>query len=360
MATLSPKGINKEGPALTHSLARRAFNALAGMTLMLSILTSPTFAETAELIFNVFIPRPAPLYKSGLEPWARDVEAASEGTLKITIPTSSLAPPARQYDIVQDGVADMSVAPLAFRDKQLSLYTIGAIPLIAETAKGASIAFWDTHEKFLADVNQWQDFVPLTLFTLGAPSILSNSHPILSKGDLDGFKVLAVGKEKIATWRNLGASPVGGSGQKPFEVVSSGVADGTTNPLGTAVVQGLLEATRHVTLVPGGMGGRSAFAIFIDRDRFEALPALAQRALIDTSGARLAGKIGAIMDEHDAFGLKRFTEKGIKVHQAPQAFVDDVREASAFVTEAWTETAEGLGVDPAAALAHFRSVAASQ
>ena len=239
---------------MTDSMARRALFSLAGASIALSAFSAPTAAEPEEIIFNVFIPRPAPLYKNGLEPWAREVEAASNGTLKITIPTSSLAPTARQYDLVQDGVADMSVAPLAFRDKQLSLYMIGAIPLIAESAVGASVALWDTHEKFLAGAGQWQEFVPLTLFTLGAPSIVSNAHPILSKDDLDGFKVLAVGKEKITTWRNLGASPVGGSGQRPFEILSSGVADGATNPLGTAVTQGLLEASKHVTLVPGRHG----------------------------------------------------------------------------------------------------------
>lgn len=345
---------------MTDSIARRALFSLAGAAMALSAIPAPAAAEPEELIFNVFIPRPAPLYKNGLEPWAREVEAASNGTLKISIPTSSLAPAARQYDLVQDGVADMSVAPLAFRDKQLSLYTIGAIPLIAETAVGASVGLWDTHEKFLADAGQWNEFVPLTLFTLGAPSIISNAHPILSKGDLDGFKVLAVGKEKITTWRNLGASPVGGSGQRPFEVLSSGVADGATNPLGTAVTQGLLEAAKHVTLVPGGMGGRAVFTVFISRDRFEGLPEEAQRALLESSGGALAAKLGAIMDNHDAFGLKRFTDEGIDVSTASQEFVDEIFAAGAFIEESWIETAAGLGIDSAAALDHFRRTAADQ
>ena len=342
-----------------HNLVRRALGLIASSALAISVLAAPAAAEPAELIFNVFIPRPAPLYKNGLEPWAREVEAASNGTLKITIPTASLAPAARQYDIVQDGVADISVAPLAFRDKQLSLYTIGAIPLIAETAKGASVAFWDTHVKFLAEHDQWQDFVPLTLFTLGAPGILSNRHPILSKADLEGFKVLAVGKEKITTWRNLGAVPVGGTGQRPFEVVSSGVADGTTNPLGTAVTQGLLEATTNVTLVSGGMGGRAAFTVFMNKDVFESLPEDARAALVESSGASLAGRIGQIMDSHDAFGLNRFKEEGIEIHEAPDAFVDDIAAASSFVIDAWKQTAAEIGIDAEAAIAHFRTVAAA-
>lgn len=344
---------------MARSLTRYTINGMAGAALALASLSAPAMAEPTELIFNIFIPATGPLYKKGLEPWAREVEAASNGTLKITIPTSSLAPPARQYDIVQDGVADMSVAPLAFKDKQLSLYKIGAVPLIAETARGASVAFWDTHEKFFAAKDQWKDFVPLTIFTLGAPSILSNADPILSKDDLKGFKILAVGKEKIAIWQNLGAVPVGGSGQKPFEVVSSGVADGATNPLGTAVVQGMLEATSNVTQVPGGFGGRASFAIFISRDRFEDLPEEAQKALIETSGSALAEKIGAIMDGLDGFGIKKFTEKGIPIHQAPEEFVLEIREAGAFIADDWVKLANDKGIDGTKALEHFQATAAA-
>ena len=342
---------------MTMTFIRRAFGAFAGLAVAATALSAPAVAQE-ELIFNVFIPRPAPLYKNALEPWAREAESASNGALKITIPTSSLAPPKQQFDIVQDGVADISVAPLTFRRKQLGLNMIAAIPLIADAAAGASVAAWETHQAYFADAGQWKEFVPLTFFTLGAPAILSNAHPILSKEDLTGFKVLAVGKDKIGTWQNLGATPVGGSGQKPFEVVSSGVADGATNPLGTAVTQGLLEATQHVTLVPGGMGGRAAFAVFISRDRFEGLSEEAQNALTSTAGAKLAAKIGGIMDKIDGSGLAKFQDKGIAVHTASDEFVAEINAAGAFITDAWMEAATAAGVDAKAALEHFRSVAA--
>jgi TRAP-type C4-dicarboxylate transport system substrate-binding protein len=341
-------------------LALRTLGALSAASLLLSALATTVYAAPEELIFNVFIPKNAPLYKKGLRPWASEVEAASNGSLKISIPTSSLAPPKKQYDIVQDGVADISVAPLAFRKKKLSLDTIGGIPLIAPTATGASIAMWDTHEKFFADAGQWKEFVPLALFTLGSPSILSNKGAIKSKADLDGFKMLAVGKDKIKTWKNLGATPVGGAGQKPFEFLSSGVTDGATNPLGTAVVQGLLEASKHVTLIPGGFGGRAQFAIFIGRDRFEGLSKEAQEALTSTSGRLLSAKLGGIMDGHDAFGLKKFKEKGLAIHEASENLLKDINDASAFVEVNWLKAAKKHDVDGPAALAYFREVAAAQ
>lgn len=343
---------------MTIKIIRSVLGALA--CVISATVFSPVAYAQEELIFNVFIPRPAPLYKNALEPWAREVEAVSNGALKITIPASSLAPPAKQYDIVQDGVADLSVAPIVFKQKKLGLDMLAALPLISSTAKGASIAAWDTHQQFIAAAGQWKDFIPLTLFTLGAPAILSNAGPITSTDQLKGFKVLAVGKDKIGTWKNLGATPVGGSGQKPFEIVSSGVADGATNPLGTAANQGLLDATKHVTLVPGGMGGRATFALFISRDRFEGLSEEAQNALTSTSGAKLATKIGGIMDKIDGVGLKKFEEKGISIHEADAGLIAAINEAGAFIEEAWIKSASKAGIDAQAALAHFREVSTAE
>lgn len=344
---------------MTNKIIRSTISALTAWVISAYALSPSAYAQE-ELIFNVFIPRPAPLFKNALEPWAREVEAASNGALKITIPASSLAPPAKQYDIVQDGVADLSVAPLAFKRKKLGLDMLAALPLISSTAKGASVAAWETHREHIAAAGQWKDFVPLTLFTLGAPAILSNAGPITSTDQLKGFKVLAVGKDKISTWKNLGATPVGGSGQKPFEIVSSGVADGATNPLGTAATQGLLDATKHVTLVPGGMGGRATFAIFISRDRFEGLSEEAQNALTSTSGSTLAAKIGGIMDKIDGSGLKKFKDKGIAIHEADSELVAAINEAGAFVRQAWMVSASKAGIDAEAALAHFREVSGAQ
>lgn len=340
---------------MAQTKKRGVFNTLGAATLALTSWAAPTLADTTELIFNVFIPPTAPLYTQGLEPWARAVEEASNGTLQLTIPTSTLAPPPRLFDIVQDGVADIAVSPLTFRQNQVGLDMIGGIPLISPLAASASAAAWDTHQTFFADAEEWDDLIPLTIFVLGAPAIISNAGPVTSSADLAGYKMLAVGEDRATIWGTLGAVPVGGSGQRPFEILSSGVAEGTTNPLGTAVTNGLLDASDAVTLVPGGMGGRAVFAIFVSRERFEDLPPEAQAALIDTSGTDLARHLGGIMDRIDVVGLNRFTEAGIAISDAPEEFVTEIRDAGAFVTDAWVTRANEAGIDGAAALAHFEA-----
>lgn len=345
---------------MTNKFKRHVLKALAISTIAVSSLVAPAIAEPTELLFNVFIPRPAPLYKNALEPWARAVEEASNGTLKITIPAASLAPPKKQYDIVQDGVADIAATSLQFNRKRLHLDLIGTLPLIAGSAQGASVAAWETHQKFFAEQDQWKEFKLLTLFSLGEPAILSSGDAVTSEADLKGFKVLAAGKDKVSTWKNLGASPVGSDGRKPFEMVSSGVADGATIPLGTGVNQGLIPITKQVTLVPGGMGGRAIFGLFMNRDRFEGLSAEAQNALTETSGAVLARKIGGIMDKIDNSGLKKFEAKGVTINRASPEFVEAIGEAGKFINENWLAVAQKSGVDGEAALEYFKEVSAGE
>ena len=339
------------------SLVKYAKAAVLAIAVALPAHVVPAFADSKELIFNVFIPQRAPLFSKALKPWAEEVEKVSGGSLKLTVPTSSLAPRPRLFDMVEDGVADIAIAPLAFRQKQLSLYTITNIPLSAPSSKGASKAYWDTHETYFADADQWGNFVPLSLFTLGAPGIISNTEPVQSQADLQGYKMFAAGKEKTQIWKNLGATPVGGGGKPPFEFVSSGVADGASSAFGTAANQGLLEASKSITVVPGGFGGLTPFVLYMNKEVFESLTLAQQTALTSTSGGKLATKIGGIMDKIDKSGVKRFADKGVEVYTASDAFMAEINAASSFVENEWLAKAAAAGVDGSAALDHFKSVA---
>ncbi|WP_282153353.1 TRAP transporter substrate-binding protein DctP [Ruegeria atlantica] len=343
---------------MNQRLNRLARAVTFSVTLGATLAANTAAAEPVELIFNNFIPTAAPLYSKGLEPWAREVEAASNGTLKITIPTSSLAPPPRSFDIVEDGVADIAIAAVGFREKQFQLNMVSNIPLSAETTKGASIAAWETHQKFFADVGQWEELIPLTIFSLGDQQIFSNTHPIRSIEDFDGFKMMVEGNERTTTVQNLGASPVGDAGIKMFELISGGVADGIQSAVGPAAILGMVNATKHITVVPGGMG-RSPFVIFINRERFEELPEDAQKALIETSGVKLAGKLGAILDGTDAYGMNKFKEAGIEVEDASAELINAITEASAHHEAAWIEQANSMGIDGTAAFEFFRKNAES-
>lgn len=342
---------------MTLKLTRRSFQ-MAAAAMALSAVPTVIAAEPIELIFNYYPPQQGPLFKNVIKPWARAVEESSEGTLKITIPTAAMGPPGKALDLVQDGVADIGVLSVVGKEEQLSLYLLGDIPLLAETSKGASIAAWKTHERFFADAGQFVETIPLTLWMLAPNSLVSNKNAILSPEDFNGFKMHTEGMNRIRIFENLGATPVPGPGRDQFEYVSSGVADGTAQPIGAAAILGLTNASKAVTTVPGGVG-RVPFGLVINRDRFEGLPEIAQQAILSNSGVKTATKMGIGWDQVDAMGLKRFKEAGIDVHVASEDLVAAIREASAFQVDEWLANAAAAGVDGQAAMDYYKEVAAA-
>lgn len=344
---------------MDFKLTRRQFQASAAAALAVSAKGVPAVAqEQTELVFNYYPPQRGPMFNNGILPWTKAIEEASQGTLKITIPSAALGPPDKALDVVEDGVADIGIISMVAREEQLSLYLLGDIPLLAETSKGAAIAAWETHEKFFAEKDQFVDTIPLVLWMLAPNALISNEHALLSAEDFDGFKIHMQGKNRIQIFQNLGAVPVPGPGRDQFEYVSSGVADGTAQPLGAAAILGMTNASKHVTQVPGGVG-RVPFGLVINRDRFEGLPEIAQRAIIESSGLPMAAKFGSLWDGMDAAGLEKFKEAGVEIHAAPDALIEDIRAASAFQTDDWLAAADAAGVDGQAALEFYKETAAA-
>lgn len=336
---------------------KRAVASACAVTMSLFLVSSPALSEPTEVIFSIFIPQQAPLAKAGLIPWAQAVEEASNGTVKITIPTSSLSPQARQFDMVQDGLADIAIAPMVLREEQFALYGVAGLPGLTPTAKNASTALWQAHEAAFAAATDWDNMVPLALFTLGKGQFMSNVHPVLTPADLENYKVIGSSDERIRTWQNLGAKPVYGGGSKYFELLSSGVGEGLSTPLMTGAVLGLLDATKHITLFPGGVD-RTPKVLLMNRDRFDDLPEEAQKAFRANSGLGISVKLGAIMDKIDGVGLKRFQDKGIEIHEATPELIEALTEASAFRTQEWLDAAKAAGLDGQVLLNTFIETAA--
>ena len=316
--------------------------------------TTPAQAQGKELIFNIFIPKRAPVVARGMIPWARQVEKASGGTINIKIPTATLAPSSRQFDIVQDGVADIAVAIDLSRARQIQLPAITKIPFASPTAAAASSALWSTHKKHFEQVNEYKGFVLLTSYTLESGQIQSSTIPIKGMADLKKIKIRATPGVATRMLKAMGANVVPSPGIKMFELVSGGVVEGNFAPEGPAMILGLSGTIKHFTIFPGGFD-RQSLSILMNVDSFSGLPADARRALTSTSGGKLAARLGALADVVTGRARGVFTEKGAKFHDASPKFLAGAKKATAFVEQDWLKKAAKKGVNANAALAFYRS-----
>ncbi|WP_323042279.1 hypothetical protein [Gemmobacter sp.] len=85
------------------------------------MLAAPASAETT-IVFNNFLSPNDKLWLDVMKPWIADVEKATEGRVKFTVPSSSLAPPPEILNSVQQGVADGAFQMVGFlREKHPEL-----------------------------------------------------------------------------------------------------------------------------------------------------------------------------------------------------------------------------------------------
>jgi len=340
----------------------KSFAAVCAIAALSSSAATSASADPVEIILNNFLPPNFPIFREVISVWAEEVNAASNGTLHITIPTNSMAPFPRLWDVVQDRVADMGIVPLGTNDQNITLSTLLDIPMIGNDSSAITArALWDTYEAYFADAGEYeaQGLMPLTFFVIGGNQFFSRERRIETLADFAGLKIRGEGVNPLQMMTELGAAPVGAPGVQSFELLSNGVIDVSMNPFGPAMSLGLVGHAPEITTLPGGFF-RPGFAIVINQEAFDELPADAQRALVETSGADLAERIGIVDDRTNEAGRQAFLDAGSTITPASDTLIAAVRERTAFVEQAWLENASRLGVAGPAALAFFRSEVAGQ
>src|SRR3990167_6527304 len=86
---------------------------MAGAIAALLAGGAPAGSETT-IGFNNFLGQNDALWPDVMKPWITEIETATEGRVKFTVPGSSLAPPPELLNSVQQGVVDGAVSMVGF------------------------------------------------------------------------------------------------------------------------------------------------------------------------------------------------------------------------------------------------------
>jgi hypothetical protein len=117
--------------------------ACAAAALAAVLTTSPAIAQDkpVELKFAHWLPATHPLFRTGFEPWAKSVEAASKGSIKVVFfPAQQLGKAADHYDMARDGIADMAWVNPGYQAGRFPMYAAGELPFLMGSPGPASAA----------------------------------------------------------------------------------------------------------------------------------------------------------------------------------------------------------------------------
>jgi TRAP-type transport system periplasmic protein len=191
------------------------------------------------------------------------------------------------------------------------------------------------------------------VFTHGPGQMFNTKRPITKVEDLAGMKIRTGGGIAEEMARALGASAFVKPAPESYELLSSGVADGTFFPLESIISFKLGSVIKYATLFPGGFYS-SSFGFFMNEDRWNKLPKQDQDAIMSVSGEPFALLAGKAWDATDAAALEEMKRVGTQISEASPELVKGVQERAQAVNDKWVKDATAKGIDGAKVLAEFR------
>lgn len=310
-------------------------------------LALPAAAQEVTLTVQHFLSPKSATQTRLIEPWAKRIEEASQGRIKIEIfPAMALGgKPPELYRQVRDGVVDVVWT--------LPGYTPGVFPRVEvfelpEVHRGSALQTTLAMQDLMPVLGEdFRDVHPLLVHSHAGNALHMVAGPIASAADLAGKKLRTpsrTGAWMIEAW---GAEPVGMPVPDLPQALSKGVVDGALVPFEIMPPLKLQELTAASIEGPGGLRfGTSVFLLAMNKARYEGLPA-DLRAIIDAqSGASLAAEIGKVWDEVEAPGkAMQAASAGGQVVQLDAAAYDALIALTASVTDRWVAEVSGQGID---------------
>lgn len=280
------------------------FATLIGAAATAVALTGGALAQEVTLRFHQMLPPQATIPKDAITPWAKNVEAESNGRIKVELyPSMQLggAPP-QLFDQARDGVVDIIWTVLGYTPGRFPKAEAFELPFMVTNAEATSRAFQQFVEKYAMD--EFKDVHLIAVHTHG-PGLFHTKDPINKLEDLKGMKIRGGSRIINEMLTSLGATPVGMPVPAVTEALSKGVIDGTTIPWEVTTALKTSELVHNHTGFTGTHGlYTQTFAVVMNKDTYNNLPDDLKKVIDDNSGIKVAAMFGKAMDEGDKRGLK--------------------------------------------------------
>jgi TRAP-type C4-dicarboxylate transport system substrate-binding protein len=265
-------------------------------------------AEPQVLRFGNMVPSTAGQVVDIFEPWLDKVEKDSAGTVKFErfYGGSLVRSYAKQYEALLNGMQDGANIITSYTESLFPDFGLFSLPFMFQGAgaKEGAYAGWKLYEKGL--IRGLDKVKVLAVFT-NDNSGLHLAHEIKTLDDLQGLKVRAAGPGEADLIKITGATPVSLSISQVAESLHRKVIDGALNgwsALDTFKITPLTES--HVDM-PFGV---RSFFLALNKEKYDALPPVARKAIDSNSGFDLSMKFGRYWEREGA----KLREKLAKEH----------------------------------------------
>ena len=266
--------------------------------------------------------------------WSKEIESKSGGRVKIDVfPSSQMGPVPRQYDLVRTGVADFGFVLIGATPGRFPLTELSQLPGLFPTAYSGAVSLQETYPKYLA--KEFAGVKMLYLFT-GPNLPLLTKKPIHTLTEAKGLRIRQPDTVHARLIEALGGAPVGVGPTEVSDALNKGTIDGVIMGYSGVTAFQLHHVARYSTEWDTGV---VAFAMVMNQDSYDKLPADIKKVIDDTTGMEGAKRGGAEFDRDDKLSRKVSGEAGVQfIESTPQ----DTKELQVLAEKIAKEATDAL------------------
>jgi TRAP-type C4-dicarboxylate transport system substrate-binding protein len=247
--------------------------------------------KTWTIKFHYEQPTTAPLPVYGFEPWAKAVEKATKGRVKVqTYPGDTLFKTKTDaVEAVKAGIADVAFLYAWAFAPQFDLIDAVSVPFIVPNAEVASRVTWALFQKFPEILGQWKDVKVLNAWTTDPYVFITSKKQIKVMEDFKGMKMRMTGGMAIDMMKQLGGVPITIPMPDSYENLQKGVIDGMSAPGEAIAGFRLYEVVKYYTMVPTTCVTQE---LIMNLKTWNGFPPDIQEAIMSVSGENGAIRFG--------------------------------------------------------------------
>jgi len=302
-------------------------------------------AQEVTLKLHQFLPAQANVPKLILDVWADNVEAASEGRIKVErFPSMQLGgKPPELIDQAMDGVADIVWTVVGYTPGRFPRTEVFEMPFMMTNAEATSKAFWEMFETHMRDT-EFKNLKILGTWVHG-PGLIHSKDPIVLPGDLNGVKIRGGSRTVNKLMTELGATPVGMPVPSVPESLSKGVISATTIPWEVTAALKVPELVSNHTEFGNRALYTLTFVLAMNKPRYDSMPEDLQKIIDDHSGLEFSMFAGKTQEGADGPSRQLAVDAGNNIITLDEAQVAEWEAASASIVDAWIADVAKKGVD---------------
>lgn len=321
---------------------------------LLAVSAAAVSAQTVTIRYSSWLPATHWIVAGPIVPYLQEIEKVTEGRVKVEMLPKVVGSPATQFDVVRDGLADMSWFVGGYTPGRFKLAEMAELPFNADHPVMAP-AFNRIYAKHFAKFGEFRGVEVVSVWAASPSHVATRSKQVKTLDDFKGLKLRSANDTATKALTLLGGVPILKSSAEAFEMLSTGAIDGSLMIPETVVGINALGLLKHFTIVPGGFNA-TVHGMAINADKWKQISPKDQQAILAISGEKLARAVGEAYEKQNRAAYDAMKQAGYTISELSPAVTAQLKAKLKPVEAEWIQNARAKGVpNPKAVLDEYRA-----